>query len=340
MARRASAAGSASKNGKKGSGFSASRLFDIASSGKEALDSMDGEVRIRVHVGAGCDRALALAAKEAFSAERPGGFVEVMWMEAPAATSADPDAAVLIGGPSEPGAGPLARFYLACGVPCAFVCESALDAPDLALDDASRRLYGVVAASSPAALAPNLAPWLARHVGNPIALAANFAFCRGAVVSRLASACAAENAAIGAIPLFPGSDFPVMCASQAKLALDIAAAYGNGLAPSRAVELAGVVGAGLAYRGVARAVAGVVPGLGWALRAGMGYAGTMATAKAVQGRFEAFSRGGAEKPAGPAPAAGSVPALSGPAGAPPEADAADKGGYLVIPRAEGGDLEG
>lgn len=334
MARRASAAGSASGKDKKGSGFSASRLFDIASSGKEALDSMDGEVRIRVHVGAGCDRALALAAKEAFSAERPGGVVEAMGMEAPAAASADPDAAVLIGGAAEPGAGPLARFYLACGVPCAFVCESALDAPELALDDASRRLYGVVAASVPAALAPNLAPWLARQVSNPIALAANFAFCRGAVVTRLASACAAENAAIGAIALFPGSDFPVMCASQAKLALDIAAAYGNGLAPSRALELAGVVGAGLAYRGLARAAAGLVPGLGWALKAGMGYAGTMATARAVQGRFEVSSRGAGDKPGGQAPASGPARTLCGPGADVPGPADAGQGGYVVVPDVE------
>ena len=76
-----------------------------------------------------------------------------------------------------------------------------------------------------------------------------------------------------------------MCASQAKLALDIAACYGNGVELSRVLEVVGVFGAGLAYRGVARAAAGLVPGLGFLLKAAMGYAGTVATAKAVQARF-------------------------------------------------------
>ena len=81
-----------------------------------------------------------------------------------------------------------------------------------------------------------------------------------------------------------------MCASQAKLALDIAACYGNGVELSRALEVAGVFGAGLAYRGVARAAAGLVPCLGFLLKAAVGYAGTVVTAKAVQARFSLMAK--------------------------------------------------
>lgn len=329
MARRAN-----TKNTKKkGSGFSLSGLLDVASSGKESLESMDGAVRLRVHVGRGCDRSLVLAAKDALRAERPGGVVEVMGLDAPAASAADPDAVVVLAAADEPGAGPLVRFYLACEVPCALVAESALDAGEFG--SGSEGLFGVVSASSAEALPAKLGSWLCDHVDNRVALAANFACCRDAVVASLAKTRALENAALGAISLVPGSDFPLMTASQAKLALDIAAAYGCGLAPSRAAELAGVVGLGLVYRGVARTAAGLVPGFGWVLKGAMGYAGTVATAKAVQARFEgaealASRKGAAEKdPA--APASGDL-IVALPAAAPDEGPVpvAREDGYLTI----------
>lgn len=343
MARRAQAHNQGKKGGRgsRKTGFSASRLFDIASAGKESLDSMGAAVLIRVHVGPGCERALVLAAKEALVAERAAGEVEVLGIEPPSGSAADPDAVVILGGPSEAGAGALVRFYAACGVPCAYACETALDAPAVQLGEAEEGLFGVVCASSADALAPKLASWLAKSVPNPIALAANFPFCRDAVVRRLASSCAMENAAVGAISLIPGSDFPIMCASQAKLALDIAAAYGNGAGLSRAAELAGVVGAGIAYRGVARAAAGLLPGLGWAVKAGIGYAGTMATARAVQARFElpgAAAKKGAGSGEQAAPGAARLQAPGAPSGRRAASGAsrpADGDGYLTIPETGG-----
>lgn len=310
--------GAKSGKGRKGSGFTISGILDMAASGKESLDAMDAEVRIRVHVGAGCDRGLVLAAKEALRAERAGGVVEVMAMEAPAAGLPDPDAAVVLGGAREPGAAALIRLYLACEIPCAYVASSALDAPDVSSHSDAGSLFEALGVSEPAVLGPRLGSWLAGAVDNPIALAANFAFCRPAVCSRLTAACAAENAAVGAIAFIPGSDFPIMCASQVKLALDIAAAHGSGIEPARALEVAGVVGAGLAYRGVARGVAGLVPGFGWLLKAGMGYAGTLATGRAVQARFEgvalAFPVAGGGDCAGAGDASAALPAPAADAG--------------------------
>ena len=51
------------------------------------------------------------------------------------------------------------------------------------------------------------------------------------------------------------------------------------------------MGAGFGYRTVARTVAGAVPGFGWALKAGMGYAGTHTTARVIH----AYARKLAEK---------------------------------------------
>lgn len=309
MARKQSA-----KKSRKGSGFGASSVFDVLSSGKDSQEQIDATVRIRVHVGAACERELVLAVKRCLCAERAGGVVEVMGLVAPGSASELPDAAIVLAGPGEAGAAPLVRFYAGCSVPVAAVCASAVEAPDAGLHEGNGGAwYSVVAASAADAVAPKLADWLARSVDNKIALAANFAFCRDAVATGLTLSAAAENAAVGAISLIPGSDFPIMCVTQAKLALDIAAAYGNGLTPARAAEVAGVLGLGVAYRGVARTISGFVPGLGWVLKAGIGFGGTFATGKAVQARFEAgpgvFARGekAAQAAASATPAVKSLP---------------------------------
>ena len=269
---------SSAKKGKRSKvGFS--DLLDVLLAGKESSSRMDGAVRLRVHVGAGLERPMVEAVRDALVAERPGGIVEVLGIEAPSAASDAPDAVLLCAGADEPGAAALSRWYVESGVPCAFLVESSVDSsPDDGPD--------TVAASDPAAVPAKLGAWLAGVVRNPVALAANFPCCRPAVVSALIAPVALENALVGAIPLIPGSDFPIMCVSQAKLVLDIAAAYGEGAGVSRALEMAGVVGAGLVYRGIARGASGVLPGFGWVAKSGVGFLGTVATARLAQARFE------------------------------------------------------
>ena len=136
-----------------------------------------------------------------------------------------------------------------------------------------------------------------------MALAAAFPFCRQAVVDGLALRCALENAALGAVSLVPGSDFPLMTTNQAKLAVQMSSCYGASLSPRRAAELAGVVGAGAMYRSCARSVAGLLPGIGNLLKAGIAFGGTMATARGVRASLEGWSlsellgAGGVSEPA-------------------------------------------
>ena len=118
------------------------------------------------------------------------------------------------------------------------------------------------------------------------AIASNFPFCRRARVADLMKGYANKNAVVGAIGTRGGSDLVAMTSNQARLALDIAASYGRALSMQRVQELVGVVTAGVGYRAVARELLGLVPGLGPVLKAGIGYAGTVATGRAVQTRFE------------------------------------------------------
>ncbi|MHB1340466.1 MAG: YcjF family protein [Coriobacteriia bacterium] len=132
-----------------------------------------------------------------------------------------------------------------------------------------------------------LAGWLADELGpKRLALAHNFAFMRRAVADEAVQTTAWQNAVVGAVAIIPGADMPVMTANQAKMLLQIAAAYGEKLGPDRIKELAAVVGTGFVFRTVARQALTFVPVLGWAVKGGFGYAGTVAMGKAAIAYFE------------------------------------------------------
>jgi uncharacterized protein (DUF697 family) len=132
-----------------------------------------------------------------------------------------------------------------------------------------------------------LAAWLADEIGSKrLALAHNFAFMRRAVANEAVQATAMQNALVGAVAFVPGADMPIMTANQAKMLLQIAAAYGEKLGPERLRELAAIVGGAFVFRTVARQLLGFVPVLGWAVKGGIGYAGTVAMGKAAVEYFE------------------------------------------------------
>lgn len=116
-----------------------------------------------------------------------------------------------------------------------------------------------------------------------------FDFVRRPLALESVRSTAAQNAGVGLVVVIPGADMPVMTANQVKMVLEIAAAYGQPLTAERIKELAAIVGGGFAWRAVARQIIGVVPALGWAVKAGIGYGGTVAMGTAA---IEYFERGG------------------------------------------------
>lgn len=100
------------------------------------------------------------------------------------------------------------------------------------------------------------------------------------------NATSVQNAGIGFIVLIPGADLPLMTLNQVKMMLEIAGAYGEELSLSRLKEIAMVVGGAFAFRGAARQLVGIVPGVGWVVKGGIGYAGTQALGRALLEYFE------------------------------------------------------
>lgn len=119
-----------------------------------------------------------------------------------------------------------------------------------------------------------------------LAFALCFPFVRKPLALDAVKATSMQNAAVGAVVIIPGADMPVMTANQAKMILQIAAAYGQKMGMERIKELAGVVAGAFAFRSVARQVVGSVPGLGWVIKGAIGYAGTQAMGRAAIAYFE------------------------------------------------------
>lgn len=117
-------------------------------------------------------------------------------------------------------------------------------------------------------------------------LAARLPVLREPVVEAIVRHFARQNGVLGAAIFIPGADFPVLTLNQLRMVFRIAAAHGEQIDRERIPELLAVVGAGLGFRTVAREALGFVPGLGWAIKGGIAYAGTKALGKAAATYFE------------------------------------------------------
>lgn len=127
-----------------------------------------------------------------------------------------------------------------------------------------------------------IAAAVARRLGeNGTALAARLPRLRDAVCAELIRATSRRNGLIGAAVFVPGVDFPVLTLNQIRLVLRLALAHGREIDNSAALELLGVVGAGLGFRTVAREALDLIPLAGWAVKGGVAYTGTRAVGEAA-----------------------------------------------------------
>jgi len=148
-------------------------------------------------------------------------------------------------------------------------------------------ILATLVSDKPAYILDHLAGWFAESCGNlKLAFAANFAWMRRHIAKEAISNTALQNGAVGLVPVLPGADLPVMTLNQAKMILEIAAAYGQKLDADRIKELLVVVGGGFAFREAARTAIRWIPMLGWAVSGAVGYTGTIAMGQAALKYFE------------------------------------------------------
>lgn len=119
-----------------------------------------------------------------------------------------------------------------------------------------------------------------------LAFAVAFPFVRHPFALEVVRATAVQNVGVSLLVFVPGADLPVMTLNQVKMLFALAAAYDEPLDMSRVKELVALVGGAFACRGIARQVSGCVPGLGWAVKAAVGYTGTLAMGRAAIEYYE------------------------------------------------------
>lgn len=286
---KARTAGKTAGTGRKkgGSASAMSAIADVLKAGRESAEEREQELLVHIMVAPDAPRETALAVKDCFLPQLATAHVQVEGMSAEDAGAIDPasDFCVVVSGPDPALAAKTATAWAKAGVATVIIIESMLDAPDIDAPESVASLISYVSATTEEGLSEQLAEWVLDVCEKQVACAANFGFCRGLLVDRLIHRCAYQCAGIGAVDFLNGADLVLMGGRQAKLALDIAACYGKPLDGARALEIAGVVGAGLAYRGVARAAVNAVPGLKHVTRGAIGYGGTIASGKALEGRF-------------------------------------------------------
>jgi uncharacterized protein (DUF697 family) len=133
-------------------------------------------------------------------------------------------------------------------------------------------------------------------------LAARVPLLREAVGERLIASFARKNGLVAAATWLPGADLPVLVLNEFRLMLRMAQANdAPGEVRDRLPELAATLAAGFGLRAVAREALGLVPGAGWAVKAGVAYTGTRALGEAARMRFAPAptQQPGEAAPAGP-----------------------------------------
>jgi uncharacterized protein (DUF697 family) len=261
-------------------------IRDIMSTGSKIAEERERTVRIGVFVDVEAPEELVEAIREQLRPQTAGARLHVEAV-APGETliiDDTADAVIALTGPGDT----LARSI--AGSREKYVPTVVLSIREYG-DAVSRRLshpiLDTIAEEDVDAVVHKLGHWLADRVnGKRLALASNFALVRRAVAQESVRATSFQNGVIGAVAIIPGADLPLMTANQAKMVLQIAAAYGVTLGAERVKELAAVVGGAFVFRAIARQFLDFVPVVGWAIKGAVGYTGTMAMGYAAIEYFE------------------------------------------------------
>jgi uncharacterized protein (DUF697 family) len=123
------------------------------------------------------------------------------------------------------------------------------------------------------------------HEDYLVSLGRGYPVFRHAVCWKIIHKNARQNGVIGVLPI-PGADMPAITANQGRMALGIAAAYGEEISLERVRELLGVLAAGFGLRALTRQVLKLVPVAGWAASGAIGYAATLAMGRTAILYFE------------------------------------------------------
>lgn len=240
-----------------------------------------------------------------FASTSPTVRMTITYLDSSFTPHAGDDMAIVVAGASR-STGAAAAALRATDVPAAVVttqpatvgrlaAESGYPVPEGDLIAPCDKEDADVAAVEPFELTDDIAEALNERLGRWIvsvchekrlAFSIAFPFLRRPLAIDAVQATSLQNAGIGLVPMIPGADLPILTLNQAKMVLQIAAAYGQEMGKDRAKEMAAVVGGAYLCRTLARELVEFVPVLGFVIRTGIAYGGTAAIGHAVIEYFE------------------------------------------------------
>lgn len=124
------------------------------------------------------------------------------------------------------------------------------------------------------------------HKGSDLALAKKFPALREAVARKIIRKTAYQNCFIGAMVFLPAADTPLLTLNQVRMVMKLASLWGEDIGFERAKEILVILGSGLLFRTLARNLVSFIPVLGWGVKGGIAYGGTVAVGKAAVKYFE------------------------------------------------------
>lgn len=107
-----------------------------------------------------------------------------------------------------------------------------------------------------------------------VSFATKFPFLRSHIANNIISECAIENAAIGAIPILPSADMPLMTLNQVRMLLQLAAIYGYEVNEDRVLDILVIVASAFGLKYVSNSVKNYSPIPGFIVDCGVGLTGT------------------------------------------------------------------
>lgn len=271
----------------------------------EATDinaARETEIAVSVYVDETAPADLVAHVRGAFASTSPQVRMQLSYLDRSFAPQVEDDIAIVVAGDSAK-VGPAAKALRAVGVPAMVVTLSPADVAARAASGGSDIPEGDVVSpweegdglgshatfddAAAAALDDRMGRWIVAVCREKrLAFAISFPFMRRPLARDAVQATSIQNAGVGLVPLIPGADLPIMTLNQAKMVLQIAAAYGHAMDKDRIKELAAVVGSAYLCRTLARELVEFVPVLGFAIRTGIAYGGTAALGYAVIEYFE------------------------------------------------------
>lgn len=277
-------------------------LIDEATNIEEALKT---PISVSVYIDEAAPADVAAHVRAAFSSTLPTVRLVLTYLDGSFAPNPDNDMAVIVAGHAA-GIGAAAAALRASGVPVMIVSTLPATVATIAAnagyaipegdlvsplkDDAKADI-----AAEPYKLDDELAAALDVRMGRWIVAACHakrlafsvaFPFVRRPLATDAIMATAMQNAGVGLVPLIPGADMPIMTLNQAKMALQIAAAYGQPMEKDRLKEILPIIASAFACRSLARQLLEFVPVLGYVVRPGIGYTATVGMGYALIEYFE------------------------------------------------------